>query len=106
MMYRSGWASKHNQERILAIFLSRKGFDLILTNAYHSLMKTKGVPMKVRLQWDPDYWPNLDRINDGRRAIQLGIPGDLLLKLSQEHIVKIEDVTEVAKNGRPLVNKH
>ena len=68
-------------------------------------MKTKGVPMKVRLQWDPDYWPNHDRINQGRRAIQLGIPGDLLIKLSKEYILKIEDATEVARNGRTLVNK-
>ena len=34
MMYRCGWASKKNQERILAVRLTRSGFDTILANAY------------------------------------------------------------------------
>jgi hypothetical protein len=33
MMYRSGWASKKNQERILAISLTRLGFEEILSKA-------------------------------------------------------------------------
>ncbi|CAI2172697.1 17894_t:CDS:2 [Funneliformis geosporum] len=33
MMYRSGWATKKNQERILAIKLTRKGFEEILAEA-------------------------------------------------------------------------
>ena len=33
MMYRSGWASKQAQERILAIDLKREGFDEIVKNA-------------------------------------------------------------------------
>jgi hypothetical protein len=55
MMFRSGWATKHNQQSILAIRLTRKGFDKILTHAYHSLLKTPKFPDKVRLQWDPDH---------------------------------------------------
>ena len=34
MMYRCGWASKKNQERVLAITISREGFEEILANAY------------------------------------------------------------------------
>ena len=34
MTYRCGWASKHNQERVLAVKLSRYGFEVILANAY------------------------------------------------------------------------
>jgi hypothetical protein len=33
MMYRSGWATKEGQNRILAIDMKRKGFDLIVRNA-------------------------------------------------------------------------
>ena len=33
MMYRSGWATKQGQERILAIDLKREGFDEIVKNA-------------------------------------------------------------------------
>lgn len=54
-----------------------------MRQAYHALMKTKGVSLKVRLQWDPDYQPNGERVNSGRRAIQLGIPGGLLVKISK-----------------------
>lgn len=34
MMYRSGWASKRNQERILSVRISREGFKEILAKAY------------------------------------------------------------------------
>ena len=34
MMYRCGWASKKNQERVLAVRLTKSGFDTILANAY------------------------------------------------------------------------
>ena len=36
MMYRSGWASKQGQERILAIDLKREGFDEIVKNSVFS----------------------------------------------------------------------
>jgi hypothetical protein len=96
MMNRSGWATKHNQERILALRITKEGFNEILTLAYHGLMKTKKIPNKVRLQWDPDYQPDGNRITSGRRAIQLGIPAGLFVRISREFIIKIEDVTLVA----------
>lgn len=34
MMYRSGWATKPGQNRILAIRISRDGFEEILANAF------------------------------------------------------------------------
>lgn len=58
MMHRSGWATKHNQERILAVKITKHGFEQILLHAYHGIMKTKQFPEKVRLQWDPSYYPN------------------------------------------------
>ena len=33
MMYRSGWGSKVNQEMVLAVRISRNGFDTILSHA-------------------------------------------------------------------------
>jgi len=89
MMYRSGWASKTKQERILAIQITRDGFEEILRTASR---RGEG---SVRLQWDPDHTP-LGRA-ERRRAVQLGIRGDMLNKLSQEFIIKIHDVTEFVK---------
>lgn len=34
MMYRCGWASKPNQERVLAVRIKREGFEKILAEAY------------------------------------------------------------------------
>ena len=33
MMFRCGWASKHNQQRVLAIWLKRSAFETYLENA-------------------------------------------------------------------------
>ena len=44
MMYRSGWGRKRNQERTLAIYLTREGFDTILRGA-----KGAGIPLDRHL---------------------------------------------------------
>ncbi len=79
MMYRCGWASKPNQENVLAIWIKKDKFDEILSNAYtpHT-QKQAGVTkddMQVRLQWDPDHAP--DGTKQQRRAIQLGLKGEV-----------------------------
>ena len=94
MMYRAGWATKPNQERILAIKITRQGFEEILSkaiNSSHSTSNTKSD--EVRLQWDPDHNPDGSKVESGRRAIQLGLRGDMLMKFSKEFIVEINDIT-------------
>lgn len=86
MMYRSGWATKPNQTRILAIRITRQGFEDILLNA-----ATKG-PSLVRLQWDPSHAPNGDKI-PASRAIQLGLRGNILDRFSREFLLSITDIT-------------
>jgi hypothetical protein len=102
MMYRSGWGTKEGQEVTLAVRLRRTGFEEILRLAVHScyLPEVYGSPERwrtrlaespVRLQWDPDHDPQ-----DGkqeRRAIQLGLAGDVLRSYSQDWIVSIEDIS-------------
>lgn len=99
MMFRSGWASKPNQERILAIKVTRNGFEEILKKAVRSSSSTVQTDRisatdEVRLQWDPDHAPDGSKVNSGRRAIQLGLRGDALLRFSKEFIVEINDITE------------
>ena len=50
---------------------------------------------KVRLQWDPDHNPRGDRLD--RKAIQLGIRGEVLHQLNQAWITEIVDVTDFVK---------
>ena len=103
MMYRSGWASKQGQERILAIDLKREGFDEIVKNSVLSSFrevsdlskeewKEKLENSEVRCQWDPDRDIYGNPI--GRRAIQLGIKGETVKKYVNEWIVNITDITE------------
>jgi hypothetical protein len=102
MMYRSGWGTKEGQEVTLAIRLRRTGFEEILKRAVHSsfLPEVYGSPERwrarlaespVRLQWDPDHDPQGGK--QERRAIQLGLAGEVLRSYAQDWIVSIEDIS-------------
>ncbi len=106
MMYRSGWASKKDQERILAIELKMEGFLEILRNATHSsfqpdIFNTKEdwqhqlKTHKVRLQWDPDHNPKGAKLE--RKAIQLGLKDKILEQFNNEWIINVKDITEFVR---------
>ncbi|MDO1451679.1 DUF4291 domain-containing protein [Rhodocytophaga aerolata] len=106
MMYRAGWASKPNQERILALWVDREKFDYILSQAVHSTFiaevyqreehwKKALAESEVRLQWDPDHDPYGNRLE--RKAIQLGLRGTVLKKFATEWLYQIEDITDWVK---------
>ncbi|WP_422931351.1 DUF4291 domain-containing protein [Singulisphaera sp. PoT] len=109
MMYRSGWGTKENQEVTLAIRLKRTAFDEILRLAVHSSFvpaaysdheswKRAVARSNVRLQWDPDHDPAGNR--QSRRAIQLGLRGDVLRRYSDEWILEIQDISEFVSQQR------
>jgi hypothetical protein len=119
MMYRSGWATKQNQERILAISITREGFEEILRNAktkkpepevnesqsklVGSSEASLGLGDDVRLQWDPDHDPFGDKVE--RRAIQLGIRGGGKVheRFLSEWITRIDDITEFVQEEYQVV---
>jgi hypothetical protein len=102
MMYRSGWAQKEGQERILALWLNKNFFNHILNESVNSTFdpllyenqehwKETLEKREVRLQWDPDHDPYGNPLE--RRAIQLGLKGKILRQFACEEIKHIEDVT-------------
>jgi hypothetical protein len=102
MMYRCGWGSKEGQEVVLAVRLKRFAFDEILRRAIHSAFvpevyeneaawKTVVASSEVRLQWDPDHLPSGAPVE--RRAIQLGLRGEVLACYAKEWLLGIEDVS-------------
>lgn len=99
MMYRCGWAQKPNQERVLAIRITRQGFEDILSKAYTAYrQKSEGLQtsdIEVRLQWDPDHDPRGEKLE--RRAIQLGLKGKTLHAFASDYIVSINDITDFVK---------
>lgn len=109
MMYRSGWGTKPGQEVTLAVRLKRDAFESILAQAVHSTFvpEVYGLPetwkerlavSPVRLQWDPDHDPQGAKRD--RRAIQLGLSGEVLKKYAREWIVEIEDVSDFVTSQR------
>lgn len=56
---------------------------------------TTGKPPSVKVQWDPERTPRLERL--GYRSIQIGISSSLAATWADEWIAGIEDVTEKAR---------
>ncbi|SDR82453.1 protein of unknown function [Polaribacter sp. KT25b] len=113
MMYRAGWAKKEHQQKILAIEISKSNFEVLLEEAVHSDFKeeiyvtkenwkSQLAKSKVRLQWDPDHGPDGEKLE--RRAIQIGIKGDLLEKFGKEWIISIEDITAFAHEQKTILD--
>lgn len=97
VLYRSGYAMKHNQERILKIKLSHKSIGEILENCS---CKHGGGGSFGRVQWDParDLFTSEDgepRKMLNKRAIQIGIKGHLS-EIYVKSVLSIEDVTNLA----------
>ena len=112
MMYRSGWAEKPGQERILAIEILRSGFEWALAHACLSHFdksvhttaeewKTALKQIPVRIQWDPERSLHLEPL--AFRAIQIGLEGQAVNAYVDQWIQRIDDITELAKAVRRTV---
>ena len=109
MMYRSGWATKTDQERILRLTITRAGWDTLLQKAVYSSFqadqyvdraawKAALAASDVRLQWDPDHGPGGQKLS--RKAIQIGLRGNSLAAFHREYLLKIEDITPFVADQR------
>ncbi|MBC7921212.1 MAG: DUF4291 domain-containing protein [Ferruginibacter sp.] len=112
MMFRSGWATKKDQESILAIRIARKNFECLLREAVHSSFipaiygdqetwKRALASSEVRLQWDPDHDPFGHPTE--RRAIQVGLKGSLLRSFATDWIVDVQDITPFVASQKKLL---
>jgi hypothetical protein len=109
MMYRCGWASKQGQEVVLAVRLKRSAFDEILRRVVHSSFvpevygtedawRRAVAGSDVRLQWDPDHGPFGNPVE--RRAIQLGLRGDVLAKYAKDWLLEIQDISNFVREQK------
>jgi len=125
MMHRSEWATKPNQERVLAIHLPRDFFqELISLGVPTQPLKEIYNPFKL---WKPEYDNEdnrkkavsktdvvfqLDPERDykghrcGKRAIQIGMRRDVLKKYALEETLFIEDITAFVHEQHRLIKKN
>ena len=114
MMYRSGWATKPGQERVLKIAITREGFEWALANgclshfdadlhASHEAWKHALATAHVRIQWDPDRDLRLERRE--RRAIQVGLSGPAVDRYVDEWVTAITDVTDLCRAVKSAVDR-
>ncbi|MBZ9596541.1 DUF4291 domain-containing protein [Streptomyces erythrochromogenes] len=112
MMYRCGWATKADQETVLAVEITREGFDRALRDACLSHYEAgvhadraawreslRGAP--ARVQWDPERDLHLNPLP--YRSLQLGLSGPASRAYADEWTVSIRDVTPLAREVHGLL---
>ena len=79
-------------------------FQNLLTGSSHAHKDSTDVsrPDQVRVQWDPERGPRLERLP--YRSIQIGIPAALTKIWVEEWIESIEDVTEKARRMKQTLD--
>lgn len=105
MMYRRGWDTKEGQETVLAVEITREGFEWALAHAClahyeHGLhadratwkRQLKRAPASV--QWDPERDLYLKPMP--YRSLQLGLTGAAAHRYADQWTVSITDITELA----------
>ena len=114
MMYRCGWASKPNQERVLAISISKDFFIKLLREGQVTSMKQAHYKeesiwrkflntSEVRIQWDPHHRPDESKLE--RKAIQIGIKGGLQKEFGTKQINFIKDITHFVKEQKMYIDR-
>ncbi|MFI0539845.1 DUF4291 domain-containing protein [Streptomyces sp. WSLK1-3] len=112
MMYRCGWGTKAGQETVLAVEISRDGFEWALRHSCLSHFvrgehadraawqrQLKRAP--ARVQWDPERDLRLQPLP--YRSLQLGLSGEAVRRYADEWTVGIRDVTPLAHEIHALV---
>jgi len=112
MMYRSVWATKPGQERILAIQITREGFEWALGHSSLSSfepgiyaseqawIERKRVS-SVRVQWDPERSLLLAPLP--WRSIQIGLSGNAASQYVHKWITGLSDITANVHEIRDLI---
>jgi hypothetical protein len=110
-MERSGWGTKSNQTRILAVRITRSGWDAALQKgvltafepAVHTSLANWQKQFQVapvHVQWDPERSIHGKKLD--HRAIQVGISRTLIDAYVSEWIKEISDLTATTARIRSL----
>lgn len=107
LMERSNWARKSDQERVLAVRITRNGWNRALSKAVLTSFepsvhgstdawRQEFHSAEVHVQWDPERSIHGKKLD--YRSIQVGLSRNIIAEYVNDWIVKLDDMT-------PLVNK-
>ncbi|MGW0963502.1 DUF4291 domain-containing protein [Streptomyces gelaticus] len=92
LMHRSNWAQKPGQERILAVRITRAGWEEALSQAVLTTADPSVVARSpVHVQWDPERSLRGAALN--HYSIQVGVGRGLIRTFAEEWVVDLTDVT-------------
>jgi hypothetical protein len=114
LMYRSGWGRKGGQERILAVRITRAGWERALSLAVPTTFEPSLYPTRdawreaiqqaaVHVQWDPER-----SLRGGAlpyRSIQIGVSRHVIGEYVAEWITGIEDYTPRVRKMYDLLQR-
>ncbi|GHF20389.1 MULTISPECIES: DUF4291 domain-containing protein [Streptomyces] len=114
MMYRCGWGTKEGQQTVLAVEITREGFEWALrhsclshyapgVHADREDWKRQLTAAPARVQWDPERDLHLQPLP--HRSLQLGLSGEASRRYADEWTVAIRDVTPLAAGIRAHVRE-
>ncbi|MFF3856432.1 DUF4291 domain-containing protein [Micromonospora sp. NPDC002575] len=102
LMHRSNWARKHGQERILAVRMTRQGWEEALSQAELTTADPATVAeAAVHVQWDPERSLRGAALN--HYSIQVGIGRRLIRTFTDDWIVGLTDLTPQVRKAAALV---
>ncbi len=102
MMYRSHWASRSNQTRVLAVRITREAWEHALSLAVptswirgvdpdYETWRRRLAEATIHVQWDPERSLRGGRLD--HRSIQIGIGRHLIREYVEAWTVGLEDIT-------------
>lgn len=98
MMERSGWGTKAGQEHILAIRITRAGWEEALGQAALSEQALGGAPVQV--QWDPER--SIRGAKLPHRSIQVGLGRAIVRRYVEDWVKEIRDLSDLVSKLRRL----
>ncbi|MGW0663384.1 DUF4291 domain-containing protein [Streptodolium elevatio] len=102
LMHRSNWGRKSGQERILAVRITRDGWEKALGRAVLTTSEPDAVARaEVHVQWDPERSLRGAPLN--HYSIQVGVGRALVREFAEQWVVGITDLTPTAHRIADLV---
>lgn len=112
LMARSNWARKAGQEMVLAVRITRAGWEdalsqAVLTHADHRVYRgredwrARFARARVHVQWDPERTLRGGKLD--HRSIQVGLSRHVIDSYVDEWVVDIQDLTPLVRKIHRLV---